>query len=117
MTSRTMKDFALTTDGELVGNNISFSEISIDSRKPQAGGVFLAIKGPNFDGHDFIAQAKSRGAVGLVVNQAMNSGLPEVVVSDTRRALGDFAESWHRNFSCPVIGITGSSGKTTVKNT
>ena len=117
MTSRTMKDFALTTGGELAGNNISFSEISIDSRNPQAGAVFLAISGPNFDGHDFIAQAKSRGAVGLVVNQAMNSGLPEVVVSDTRRALGDFAEAWRRNFSCPVIGITGSSGKTTVKNT
>ncbi len=116
MISMSLTDFAQATAGSVHGDDVKFTSISIDSRKPQPGALFLAIKGPNYDAHDFIDQAISQGAVGLVVERDMNSELPVVIVNDTRRALGDFANAWRTGFSCTVIGVTGSSGKTTVKN-
>ena len=116
MISMSLNDFAQATAGSAHGDNVKFTSISIDSRKPQPDALFVAIKGPNFDAHDFIDQAISRGAVGLVVDRDMKSELPVVIVTDTRRALGDFANAWRNGFSCPVIGVTGSTGKTTVKN-
>jgi UDP-N-acetylmuramoyl-tripeptide--D-alanyl-D-alanine ligase len=77
--------------------------------------LFVAISGDRFDGHDFVADAHSRGAAGALVSRRASSPLPQIEVRDTRRALGTIAKSWRATFAVPAVAITGSSGKTTVK--
>lgn len=106
--------------GTVVGDNGAFLGVSTDSRKVAAGELFIALRGENFDGHSFIAAARERGAVAAVVDAAgaesvRGSGLPLIVVADTRLALGDLAACWRARFDLPVIGVTGSNGKTTNK--
>ncbi|MCM8824691.1 MAG: UDP-N-acetylmuramoyl-tripeptide--D-alanyl-D-alanine ligase [Candidatus Omnitrophica bacterium] len=96
------------------GNTI-FESISTDSRTASTGSLFIAIKGKNYDGHDFAFDAARVGAKAVVVSRFLNSNLPQIVVPDTLKALGDIAANYRRKFSCPVIGVTGSDGKTTTK--
>lgn len=96
-------------------SSLSIHGISIDSRTTQPGDVFVALKGDNFDGHDFIEQAQARGAVALIVSQTVNTTLPVIQVDDTRLALGLWAAAHRKAFDCPIIAVTGSCGKTTVK--
>ena len=112
------------TGGQLLvkGDEQRFTCISTDSRTLSPGGLFVALKGEQFDGHQFIAQAVSRGGSGVIVDQAEveNIGLrdlrvPVVGVPDTLRAFGDLAEFWRRLYPLPVVAITGSNGKTTTK--
>lgn len=112
------------TGGQLLvkGDEQRFTSISTDSRTLAPGGLFVALKGEQFDGHQFIAQAISRGGSGVIVDQGEveNIGLrdlqvPVVGVSDTLRAFGDLAEFWRRLYPVPVVAITGSNGKTTTK--
>ncbi len=94
-----------------------FSGISIDSRTINKGELFVAIKGRNFDGHDFIAEALRKGAVGVLVER-IPPGLEEGVIitlPDTLKGLGDIGRYIRSKLSVPVIGITGSNGKTTTK--
>ncbi len=100
---------------DLIGENRVFSRISINTRTLEAGDLFVAIKGENFDAHEYIEQAEDKGACGLVVEQPSNSVLPQIVVDNTRQALGDIASLWSSAFSLPIVAITGSCGKTTVK--
>jgi UDP-N-acetylmuramoyl-tripeptide--D-alanyl-D-alanine ligase len=100
----------------------SFSEISTDSRTLDRGDLFVALKGEQFDGHQFLEQAVSRGAAGVVValEERETIGLedfqiPVVGVPDTLRAFGDLAEFWRRHYPIPLVAITGSNGKTTTK--
>jgi UDP-N-acetylmuramoyl-tripeptide--D-alanyl-D-alanine ligase len=79
------------------------------------GTLYVALRGERFDGHDFISQAQQQGAVALLVDRAVTSDLPYLEVADTRKALGDLAHFWRQRFSLPLIAITGSNGKTTVK--
>ena len=90
--------------------------VSIDSRKIQAGEIFVAIKGDSFDGHDYLAQVQAGGACAAVVSKR-NADLdfPQFVLGDTRTALIQIARGWRRLFHLPVIGVTGSNGKTTTK--
>jgi len=106
--------------GRLVGDNASFSGVSTDSRKIGAGELFFALRGENFDGHEFLSAAKALGAVAAVVaadavDTLGESGLPLLVVADTRLALGALAADWRARFDLPVIAVTGSNGKTTSK--
>jgi len=101
--------------GVLVGDDCNFSRISIDSRTIEAGDVFLALKGENFDGHNYLEQAKDKGAIAYIVEHTIDTTLPFLVVDDTTKALGDIAAEHRRGFSGKVVAITGSSGKTTVK--
>lgn len=112
------------TGGQLLvkGDEQQFTSISTDSRTLSPGGLFVALKGEQFDGHQFIAQAVSRGGSGVIVDQGEveNIGLrdlqvPVVGVPDTLRAFGDLAEFWRRLYPVPVVAITGSNGKTTTK--
>jgi len=112
------------TGGQLLvkGDEQRFTSISTDSRTLGPGGLFVALKGEQFDGHQFIAQAISRGGSGVIVDQGEveNIGLrdlrvPVVGVPDTLRAFGDLAEFWRRLYPVPVVAITGSNGKTTTK--
>jgi UDP-N-acetylmuramoyl-tripeptide--D-alanyl-D-alanine ligase len=95
-----------------------FAGVSIDSRTVAAGEVFFAIRGPRFDGHDFLAEARARGAAAAVVHRdvAAPAGLPLVRVADTTRALADLARHVRRRSGVPVVGVTGSVGKTTTKD-
>ena len=111
---------AKAMNGSLNGDNATFVGVSTDSRKIGQGQLFIALRGDSFDGHDFVATAKERGAVAAVVDSAappslQDIGLPLLVVADTRLALGDLAAAWRSGFSLPVIAVTGSNGKTTTK--
>lgn len=106
---------AAITQGTRQGDDVQFESVSIDSRTLEAGALFVALKGPHFDGHDFLEAAAGRGAVAALVSRPESDRLPAVCVSDTRRALGQVAASWRAEFSMPLIAVTGSNGKTTVK--
>lgn len=92
-----------------------FSGISIDTRTLRRGNLYVAIRGDRFDGHDFIDAAIEAGAVGVVVDRDVASTVPRLRVDDTRQALADLARYWIRPFETPLIAVTGSNGKTTVK--
>ena len=106
---------ATATKARLWGDSVEFSSVSIDTRNLQAGDLYIAIKGEHFDGHQFIAQAEQAGAVALVVDTRQPSMLPQLLVSDTRLALGQLASAWQQKAKCTVLAVTGSNGKTTVK--
>ena len=90
-----------------------------DTRADLSGALFIALRGARFDGHEFLNQAKANGAFAAVINQDFQGELPAtfplIKVADTTRALGDIARAHRRKFSIPVIGITGSYGKTTTR--
>lgn len=90
-----------------------FNGFATDSRKVEVGQVFLAIQGENFDGHDFVSSAVQRGAVANVVVKPVSE--PSIEVENLVSAIGRFGNSLRREFSGPVIGVTGSNGKTTTK--
>lgn len=115
MISLTLNDVACAVGGELVGKNESFYGVSTDSRTLERGELFVALKGERFDGHDSLAEAQRRGAVGAIVERSEATTLPLICAKDTRKALGNLANLWRRRHSIPVIGITGSNGKTTTK--
>ena len=114
---------AQALNGRLVGQDVRFGTVSTDSRKIKAGDLFIALRGDNFDGYEFVAQAAQRGAVASLVNAdsyaehppASSPQPPVLVVEDTRIALGQLAAHWRKQFDIPLAAITGSNGKTTVK--
>lgn len=110
-----LQEAAQLLRGELTGQDGGFLGVSTDTRALEAGQLFVALRGPNFDGHEFLAEAADRGASGAVVSRACETPLPQIRVPDTMRALAELAADWRRRFDIPVIGITGSFGKTTVK--
>ena len=101
--------------GRLHGVDAAFDGVSTDTRGLASGELFVALKGPNFDGADFVAIAEKAGAAGAMVARRVDSALAQVLVDDTRAALGRHARQWRDGFEIPVIGLTGSNGKTTVK--
>jgi UDP-N-acetylmuramoyl-tripeptide--D-alanyl-D-alanine ligase len=115
MIAHTLADLAQVTGGRLVGASMPFVGVSTDSRSLPRDALFVALKGPNFDGHEYAAAALQRGAVGALVEHELPIAIPQVVVGDSLQALSTFARAWRREFTIPVIGITGSNGKTTTK--
>ncbi|MFN7087368.1 MAG: UDP-N-acetylmuramoyl-tripeptide--D-alanyl-D-alanine ligase [Burkholderiales bacterium] len=121
MTMMDTAEAARALDAELHGGSIAFDAVSIDSRAVKRGDLFVALKGARFDGHSFVAQAAAAGAAAAMVEApqaaagAARSGLPLIVVSDTRLALGRLGAYWRSKFTMPLVALTGSSGKTTVK--
>lgn len=100
----------------LVGGDAEFSRLSTDTRSIQPGDAFLALRGERFDAHDFLPLAVDRGAAALVVErEAPELGVPQLVVQDSFDALGQIAAVNRERFTGPLLAITGSSGKTTVK--
>ncbi|MFA6121345.1 MAG: UDP-N-acetylmuramoyl-tripeptide--D-alanyl-D-alanine ligase [Sideroxydans sp.] len=100
------------------GEDVPFTAVSTDTRTIQQGDLFIALKGENFDGAKFVAQAAQAGAVAAVVNADSvieGSTCPLIRVPDTRIALGKLAAHWRAQFDIPLVAITGSNGKTTVK--
>jgi UDP-N-acetylmuramoyl-tripeptide--D-alanyl-D-alanine ligase len=110
-----LAELARIGGGQLKGADIEFTAVSTDTRTLEPGALFVALKGLNFDGHDFVQTAKEKGAVAALVGHEVNVDLPQVVAKDPLAALSAFARDWRSRFSFPVIGITGSNGKTTTK--
>lgn len=101
---------------ELVGADAAFTGVSSDSRKIEAGQLFIALVGPRFDGHDYLSEVASKGAVAaLVQRKVADAPIPQLVVADTREGLGRLGACNRDRFSGRVAAVTGSSGKTTVK--
>jgi UDP-N-acetylmuramoyl-tripeptide--D-alanyl-D-alanine ligase len=93
---------------------VRFTSVSTDTRTARAGCVFFALRGERFDAHDFVAQAVAAGAAAVVVERRVEVVVPQIVVPDSRRALGIAAAAWRARFAVPLIAVTGSNGKTTV---
>jgi len=89
--------------------------VSIDSRTLRPGQLFVAIVGPHFDGHDFVAAAAEKGAAAALVQRLVATVLPQVLVEDTTAALARLAAHVRRQSAVPVVAVTGSAGKTTTK--
>lgn len=108
-------EIALMLDGALTGHNVSISNVSTDSRVIGEHDLFIALKGPNFDGSAFVADVKEKGAAAVVVEQAVAVDIPQIIVQDTRLALGQLAAAVKARLAPKTIAVTGSAGKTTVK--
>ena len=110
-----LAEAAAAINGSLSGENVEFHSVSTDTRTIKSGDLFIALKGPNFNGHDYIAKAVAAGASGLLVSEAVDANVPYIKVENTLRGLGELACAWRDQFDISTIAITGSCGKTTVK--
>jgi UDP-N-acetylmuramoyl-tripeptide--D-alanyl-D-alanine ligase len=116
----TVRQAAHALQAESRGQDVSFTAVSTDSRTVGRGNLFVALTGEKFDGHDYLSEVKEKGASAALVRRdsAIKSkgvGIPLILVEDPRLALGQLAKYWRDRFAIPVVAITGSNGKTTVK--
>ncbi|MEE5151848.1 UDP-N-acetylmuramoyl-tripeptide--D-alanyl-D-alanine ligase [Pseudomonas alliivorans] len=113
----TFSELVAPLNARLAGRDCSFDGVSTDSRAIVPGQLFIALTGPRFDGHEYLDQVAAKGAVGaLVESEVPGSNLPQLVVLDTRKALAQLGAMNRNAFvDRPVAAVTGSSGKTTVK--
>jgi len=113
----TLSEAANAVGGRTSGNGTRFTGVSTDSRTLKAGELFIALRGERFDGHEFLNAVHARGAAGAVVDRRYQGPypVPVVIVEDTKQALGELARHWRARFSPALIAVTGSNGKTTVK--
>ncbi len=102
-------------NGQLKGADAPFQFVSTDTRTLKPGELFIALKGENFDGHDHIKEAQAKGAVAVLVSKPVDATIPIIQVQDTLKALGQLAALRRSQITIPLIALTGSSGKTTVK--
>jgi UDP-N-acetylmuramoyl-tripeptide--D-alanyl-D-alanine ligase len=115
MMRRTTGDAARTVGGQLIGGDLAYGAVSSDTRSLDPGALFVGLRGPNFDGADFVPAAAARGAVAALVERRVDSPLAQIIVPDALRALQRLAAAWRANFDIPVVGVAGSNGKTTTK--
>lgn len=116
MRSFHLSELAQPLQARRFGADVEISGVTTDSRQVQAGDLFVALRGERFDGHQFLPAVAAAGAAAAVVSDESDSPLPLLRVADTRRALGDLGACNRALFQGPLVAITGSSGKTTVKN-
>lgn len=109
-----LDEIAEILSAKRVGENVIVEGISTDTRTIEGGELFIALKGPNFDGHKFVQEALSKGAIACLVSNNIKDK-NAVLTKDTHQALGLLAKAWRQKVNKPVIAITGSNGKTTVK--
>ncbi|MEI6333156.1 MAG: UDP-N-acetylmuramoyl-tripeptide--D-alanyl-D-alanine ligase [Methylococcaceae bacterium] len=116
-----LSDCAKAVQGKLVGEDVAINGACIDTRAIKPGQLYIAIKGHNFDGNEFVGQAETAGAMAAIVHNGVKPNISHIVVDDTRLALAKLAGAWRQSLSArenetlSVVGITGSNGKTTVK--
>lgn len=111
----TLAESVACVGGELKGANVAYTGVVTDSRSDCHGQLFVALRGKQFDGHDYVAKAAANGAVAAMVERPLDSELPQWVLNDTRIGLGQLAAAWRDRIPARVVAITGSNGKTTVK--
>jgi UDP-N-acetylmuramoyl-tripeptide--D-alanyl-D-alanine ligase len=110
----TLSEAARLAGGTAVGGDVVFSGLATDSRTVAAGELFVTLRGPSFDGHDFLDAAHRRGAAAAMLER-LPAPLPAIRVHDARSAMGRLAAAWRERFDVETVGVTGSNGKTTVK--
>ena len=115
MISVTLSQLTDILNGELQGADITLDAVTTDTRKLTPGCLFVALKGERFDAHDFADQAKAGGAGALLVSRPLDIDLPQLIVKDTRLAFGELAAWVRQQVPARVVALTGSSGKTSVK--
>ena len=115
MIAFSLTDAAKLLHGHVVGSDTRFMSVSTDSRTLSEGDLFVALQGPNFDGHEHLDQAQAQGAAAAMVNRQVEVDLPQLQVADTLIGLGELAAHWRQASSAQVVAVTGSNGKTTVK--
>lgn len=111
----TLSEAARATGGQVIGEDVAFLSVGTDSRAIQPQQLFVALRGEKFDGHRFVETALAQGAAAALVAAAVPGETPLLLVDDTRLALGKLASHWRNKFTIPLVAITGSNGKTTVK--
>ncbi|MDP6414326.1 MAG: UDP-N-acetylmuramoyl-tripeptide--D-alanyl-D-alanine ligase, partial [Gammaproteobacteria bacterium] len=111
----TLSELAQQLGGELIGNDSVFNQLSTDTRALARGNAYLALSGERFDGNDFVSEAIEKGASGAIVSRDLDHEIPLLRVADTHLALGEIAKLNRQRSSATVIALTGSQGKTTVK--
>lgn len=97
-------------------HDVVLTGVSTDSRSLREGDLFVALQGPHFDGHQFVKDVQQLGAAAALVSQPVATNLPQLIVPDTRLALGQIAKLHRQRFSIPLVAVTGSCGKTTTKS-
>jgi len=102
-------------NGQMQGADVLLHNVSINTREDCSDRLFVALKGDNYDAHDFVEQAAQAGAAAVMVERDVETKLPSIAVASTHQALKDLAAWWRSQFVIPVVGVTGSVGKTTVK--
>lgn len=110
-----LSEIARAVNGEHKGADVAITSVSIDTRGIQPNDLYVAIKGHQFDGNEFVDKAEQSGAVAALLNKGNTTNLPHILVDDTKLALGKLASAWRNKSSAKVVGVTGSNGKTTVK--
>lgn len=116
MTEGHLADLLAPLEARLQGESVAYNRVSTDTRTIQEGDLFVALKGPSFNAESFLAQAQAAGAVAAVVESVqIDVDLPQVQVADTRVALGQIAALNRSEYQGTVYAVTGSAGKTTVK--
>ncbi|SFB41195.1 UDP-N-acetylmuramoyl-tripeptide--D-alanyl-D-alanine ligase [Azotobacter beijerinckii] len=111
-----LNEIAGLLQGSLAGTDVAFDSVGTDSRAIRPGQLFVALVGPRFDGHAFLAEVAAKGAAAALVQRLVpDVGLPQLQVADTRLALGLLGGFNRQAYSGPLAAVTGSSGKTTVK--
>ncbi|EKK5269529.1 UDP-N-acetylmuramoyl-tripeptide--D-alanyl-D-alanine ligase [Cronobacter dublinensis] len=110
-----LSQLAAVLKGELHGVDAEVDAVTTDTRKLTPGCLFVALKGERFDAHDFAGQAQAGGAGALLVSRKLDIALPQLVVADTRLAFGELAAWVRQQVPARVVALTGSSGKTSVK--
>lgn len=119
MDKLSLKEIAQVTGAEINSEaEIFFERVTTDSRKVSSGALFVALKGENFNGEDFTADAFKKGAAGVVVSKTFDKNLDGVIikVDDTLTAYRQIAGVWRDRFDIPIVAVTGSNGKTTTKD-
>jgi UDP-N-acetylmuramoyl-tripeptide--D-alanyl-D-alanine ligase len=112
-----LQETARAVHGELHGTNARFSGVTTDSRAVNPDDLFVALRGERFDGNEYVEKAIRLGASAALTSRVIEGGvpMPQVVAADTRLALGRLAGHWRERFALPLVALTGSNGKTTVK--
>ena len=115
-----LREAAAAMGARVGGEDTRFDSVSTDSRTLARGALFVALRGERFDGHGFLGAARERGAAAAMIEEnsgprIQDPGIPFLFVDDTRLALGRLATRWRARFDMPLVAVTGSNGKTTVK--
>lgn len=112
---KTLAEVAVALGVDAPARDVALGDIISDTRSLSPGSLFVALRGERFDAHDFIAQAREAGAAAALVERSVEDPLPQLVVSDTRLALGLLGRARRRAWGGPLVAVTGNSGKTSVK--
>jgi len=110
-----LSEISKALDGKMLGPDVRVNSIGTDSRSIVEKQLFVAIKGDRFDGNGYASEAIKRGAAAALISDEVVEASPAVLVDDTRLALGQLAQYWRQQLDLPLVAVTGSNGKTTVK--